>query len=379
MNPYDFVSIDWAKVPLRRKPIWHYQLAGSEQQPLYSGHIALTIEVETPLFIGGSGQPKESLRDKSGDYIIPGSSLKGMLRNVTEALCRGCLTLFDGSYKDDKTIFYDNMVPPVFRRCGVNTDICLSCRIFGMMQAKDSYTGREDKKDIKEGRRLFLGKVNISDANCPAKGAYLYKNGMTVFLMTPHPRHRDFYLDPTGRYIAGRKFYFHHAYESIKPTNATTTRKDFLKDLKPLDKGTIFQTRVDFFNLEADEFAALLLALMLEDTMRHKIGYAKPLGLGTVHLVPTHMELVDFRNRYTHIGTGAGRQAYTKEEIQQLRRDLVNTHLQEQLVATSWQDLQRIWRWPADPAVKYYYPSKTGWFDTVESRGKRIKDTLKTP
>jgi len=42
-------------------------------------------------------------------------------------------------------------------------------------------------------------------------------------------------------------------------------------------------------------------------------------------------------------------------------------------------DLQRIWRWPPEPGVSYYYPSKQKWFDTPASRGKRIRDTRNVP
>jgi CRISPR/Cas system CSM-associated protein Csm3 (group 7 of RAMP superfamily) len=375
MNPYDFVRIDWDKAPLRHKPIWHHQLAGSGQQKLYSGHLELTIDVETPLFIFDPHRPKSSLRNMQGDYIIPGSSLKGLLRNVTEALCRGCLTLLDGNYQD-APYWNNGKIPDNFIRCSVNTRLCLSCRIFGMMQARRSYPGTaEGAGNIKDGNKLFLGKVNISDACCESKAATLYKSILAVTLMEPKPRHQDFYLDPTREHIAGRKFYFHHAYESIKRGNATK----YSQDIQPLDKGTTFQTRIDFTSLEADEFAALLLAITLEHDMRHKIGYAKPLGLGSVHFIPTSLTLIDFTSRYTQMDAGHGKPTYTGDEIQQLRKELVSAHLQGQLVPQSWQDLQRIWRWPADSTVNYYYPSKSGWFDTEKSRGKRIADTRTTP
>jgi hypothetical protein len=43
------------------------------------------------------------------------------------------------------------------------------------------------------------------------------------------------------------------------------------------------------------------------------------------------------------------------------------------------EDLRRIWRWPPEAGVSYYYPSKQKWFDTPASRGKRIRDTRNVP
>lgn len=59
------------------------------------------------------------------------------------------------------------------------------------------------------------------------------------------------------------------------------------------------------FLVEADEFGALVLAILLEDNMRHKIGYDKPLGLGSVQLTPTRLTLIDYAARYTQTAAGA--------------------------------------------------------------------------
>src|SRR5579863_9989197 len=125
MNPYDFVRIDWDRPPERRKPVWHHRLTGTEGQHPYSGSIELDIYVETPLFVADPRtvaadprRPAQSIKNKPGDYIIPGSSLKGMLRTIVEALGNGCLTLFDGRYEGD--VNYRFKVPEVFQKCGDN-------------------------------------------------------------------------------------------------------------------------------------------------------------------------------------------------------------------------------------------------------------------
>lgn len=78
-----------------------------------SGTITLDIEALSPIFVRngnlqGEGvkqedKEKEFSKDADGNYFIPGSSIKGMLRSVLEVLSFGKL----GIYNDDKYAFRD--------------------------------------------------------------------------------------------------------------------------------------------------------------------------------------------------------------------------------------------------------------------------------
>src|SRR5437899_10907136 len=101
MNPYDFVRIDWSREPERHRPVWPQRCVDTNGLPLYAGQIEVDMYVETPLFIYdprnvpfNPNQPAVSMQNEQGNYIIPGSSLKGMLRGLVETLGNGCLTLF---------------------------------------------------------------------------------------------------------------------------------------------------------------------------------------------------------------------------------------------------------------------------------------------
>jgi len=113
--------------------------------------------------------------------------------------------------------------------------------------------------------------------------------------------------------------------------------------------------------------------------MRHKIGYGKPLGLGSILLTPTSLTLIDYSKRYTQPGPERGKTILQGDELW----DLLNQHIADfsrtRLVQIAMTDLRRIWHWPPDPDVNYYYPSKRDWFDTEDSIGKRIADTKNTP
>jgi len=374
MNPYDFARIDWSRPPERRKPTWHHQLVGQGAQRLYSGHMEVDVYVETPMFIADprsvSSDPKkpaQSMQNKQGEFIIPGSSLKGMLRNVVETLGNGCLTLFDGDYERGR-VNYRRIVPASFQHCEHTTELCIACRTFGMLKERTS--------------GVFLGKVNIGDAAAYADKVYKYNAMHTAVLVEPKPRHEAFYLDEKRQHIAGRKFYFHHS-PDVEPLSVPGPvyfgNKLANRFIQPLDYNTQFHFRMDFSGLEADELGALMLAVALEKDMRHKIGYGKPLGLGSVYLFPTHLTLVDYAARYTNPGGQRGLTALSGDDVWPVLNERIDEFEQKYMVSIAMDDLRRIWRWPPDPDVDYYYPSKRDWFDTEASKGKRIRDTRNVP
>ena len=371
MNPYDFARIDWKQSPERRRPVWHHRLVDQQGKRLYTGHLDLDICAETPLFIADPRNSSVDLRkaalsikNAQGEYILPGSSLKGMIRNLVETLGNGCLTLFDGIYERGRINYsVDQPETRNFAHCHDNTDLCIACRTFGM---------------LKEGAHgVFLGKVNIGDARAYPDKVHLYNPLYTLTLMEPKPHHASFYLDESGKRIAGRKYYFHHSPDQEPLTEnklVFMAGKPANRYIQPLDYDTQFQARVDFTNLEADEFAALLLALTLEKDMCHKIGYGKPMGLGSISLTPTQLTLVDYTVRYTQPGA-RGITNLSGDDLWPFIEDQLTPFYENRLLKIAMDDLRRIWRWPPDPDVDYYYPSKRDWFDTEDSIGKRIADT----
>ena len=373
MNPYDFARVDWSRPPERRKPVWHHRLGASDGPRLFSGQIEMDLYAETPLFLparNASSDPKKPdlfLQNAQGQYIIPGSSLKGMLHTVVETLGNGCFTLFDGDYEQQggRTLaLYKEKIKKEFLHCEKNTELCIACRLFGMLKERTN--------------GIFLGKVNISDACTDEEHIHQHDPVYTDTLVGPKPHHRAFYLDEREQYIAGRKFYFHQHELNTASGHIHFSRTVVAnRYIRPLDAETCFHFRVHFTNLEEDEFGALLLALTLEEEMRHKIGYGKPVGLGSVCLVPTRLVMVDYTTRYTQ---ARGESTVTLEgnDTWQAIYQHVDTFNEKHLVPAAMDDLRRIWRWPPDPDVDYYYPSKRDWFDTDESIGKRIAHTRNT-
>lgn len=380
MNPYDFIPIDVRYPPERRKPVWHNTLksADTHGSKLYSGYLYVNIKAETPMFIPNTNTymidqkypypeyANEHICNNAEQYIIPGTSLKGLLRSVVETLCSGCLRVFyvPSGYVTD-------CVPKGFSACQNNTSLCIACRLFGMMP--------ENQRNA----RVFLGKVNIGDALVYGDTLSLHESIYTAILEGPKPRHLAFYLDPEKHYIAGRKFYFHH-HGRLNTEDKLIERRDDPKKfrnqyIQPLNTGTEFEARIDFTNLEADEFAALLLAITLKQDMRHKIGYGKPIGLGSIHINITELCLVDYATRYAAFRDCRGMFRYNADELLKLMHDqmasfdgYVNAAWLQFYTLPTLDHLYTIWKWQPANLITYNYPSRD-WFDAHPQA--RIADT----
>lgn len=103
--PYNFV-------PMTERIIWRYE--GASQLPrhdvldpeLLTGQIRVTITAETPIFI--SGREKGAFAtDARGRYIIPGSSLRGLLRQNMQILGLGLIR--PGEDFNDLRLLYRDM------------------------------------------------------------------------------------------------------------------------------------------------------------------------------------------------------------------------------------------------------------------------------
>lgn len=106
----------------------------------------------------------------------------------------------------------------------------------------------------------------------------------------------------------GRKAYLIHDKTRLKWRTANVNeRLDQKVRVKPLKPGVEFIFDVTFENLSETELGLLLLTLKPNDTFRHRIGMAKPLGLGTVELVPVGVFLIDRLVRYANDNHGSRR------------------------------------------------------------------------
>jgi len=327
MNPYNFVHINWQAGVTRQKPHSHDRFEG------VSGRIEGEIKTLTPLFIPKSkGQPgnlaREFITNGQRQTIIPGTTLKGLMRGLVETIGAGCWWLRGKSHQ--------HQLPAPFHQCENKNNLCIACRMFGLIK----------------GGTLLLGHVGFEDAIClqPKPHEAIY----TIILSGPKDRHTAFYLDPSQRQLAGRKFYYHsptiRTARSWLPTHNVSADRRQNQYIKPIGAESIFTFSAHFNNLTSAELQLLLYALVLEPTMRHKIGQAKPAGLGSVEISLTQLELIDYSQRY-RLPSG-GKMVYTGDSLKTYLTTQTQPYTSNQ-TSNTLNDLRSIWAWPGRDDLSY--------------------------
>lgn len=191
------------------------------------------------------------------------------------------------------------------KKCNLYKELCPACRVFGWVHENASHLDRDK-------RVAYAGRVRLSHGK-PMEGTLDYEDPMPLaILSTPKPTTTPFYLlDPDGSpdaqvdydtpnvRLRGRKFYRHQGkanpdeYKGSDKSDQNRTVRDVLKP------GAQFTFTLEFENLAKVELGALLYALELEDDLVHRLGYAKPLGFGSVKVKISKMQVVDSVSRYT--------------------------------------------------------------------------------
>jgi len=213
-------------------------LRGEPRVGVCSGRLRVTVTAKTPLHFG-SGQlgydEKASLfvnrlNRENDQIVLPGSSFKGMLRSVFEAVSESCM--------------------PTERdlRCSYANALCLACAMFGFLG--------------------YRGKLRFS--SFLAQGA---TENLTLPQLYSHPTH-----------LNQRRFYRHStAYASISRVAEGKSGSELYECLSP---GAVLRGNITYQNLTEDQLGGLLFALGLGwgEPIYHKLGYAKPVYLGSVQL-----------------------------------------------------------------------------------------------
>lgn len=92
VNPYSFVPLPAEVV---RRPFYGHD--GRSTEPGFSGWIDVEWRLETPLLLPANADAEKWIR-ADGSINLPGSSLKGAVRSLHEALFNGCLRIVDEDF-----------------------------------------------------------------------------------------------------------------------------------------------------------------------------------------------------------------------------------------------------------------------------------------
>lgn len=192
--------------------------------------------------------------------VLPGSSLKGALRTLVEILSPSCVPVDSRKTR--------SAIEKSIHSCKKVDKLCPACRLFGMSSTKqDNYLGQVHMQDaiLQRGEDIITHTPLLWT---PARG----KGGLP-----------GRYLD--GRKARGRKLYYHS-----QPAEGPDARV-------ALKIGSRLRTWLHFENLTPGELGLLITAWGLHPEPKYsflpKIGAAKPVGLGTVEV---HITLVELYN-----------------------------------------------------------------------------------
>jgi CRISPR/Cas system CSM-associated protein Csm3 (group 7 of RAMP superfamily) len=330
--PYS--NIKSGKHSFARHDLWHKEGI--------SGTLTCSLILNTPTFVGdgstqGSEQdnvPNTLLHYKRNRYpAIPANSLRGMVGSLVESLSQSALrVLHDEQYsvrqkskdgnnkhlgmvvckqvgdikhslasKTTHDFFPTEMLPLGAEKSKKRDTLTPAEMLLGVVELLPTKKSINEKGDVSQN---LASRVRFTDAISDKKVTPLSEVTLKI-LDRPKPPSPAMYFHPDdkqGDYIAkdqldtvnakakanGRKYYLHHHPDQIKATPPpwqTRDENDRIHQkmrISPLEAGQCFEFKVHFDNLSAAELELLKTALCPESNYQHRLGYGKPLGLGSV-------------------------------------------------------------------------------------------------
>ncbi|MFY9572378.1 MAG: TIGR03986 family CRISPR-associated RAMP protein [Blastocatellia bacterium] len=203
-----------------------------------------------------------------------------------------------------------DLLPKGLKRCS-GSALCPACRTFGWVHGDE--------------QGAYRGRVRFGNGILGSPGAQVGELCLAV-LSSPKPTTARFYLtarsgEPTnGRpdeevgydgsdgenRLRGRKVYRRFPFDVDAMT--ISGRSDQNRTIVDAEgPGAVFQFSVEFDNLAEPELGALLWALTLDGRGQLRLGYGKPLGLGSAKIEVIGVETLSPQERFTSLSaTGFG-------------------------------------------------------------------------
>jgi len=252
-------------IPLRGKPMTQ-KFLDHDRFTGWNGRLELEIEVISQyLYLGSGNFIIFNLRDRehacyaftrrNGQLIIPGTSIKGAVRSVVEAISNSCIGQSASKERVTSSHERDKCCPDV-------DHLCTACRLFGTPE----YSGRACFSDAVPAGRIELMQIKVAD------------------LWPPHQsRERKFYQSKSFQQ------------QDMQPQKSH-------RFLEVVPKGARFITTLSFENATSAEMGILSRAIGFDRSSQDptkvvcafpiKMGGAKSRCLGSVHFHPKKLCLL---------------------------------------------------------------------------------------
>jgi len=321
-SPYNFVPLSDTVL----EPDWvEYVSQDLPFEDGLSGELSLEMEAMSPLYVrnGGAWTEEDRANEESPmhdffvnltgsseerHYMIPGSSIKGALRNVLEiatfskmsriadskysmrmgrSKVRCKLSIGDAARNTSRKHFPNNNEGYV---------IDFADALFGYVRGKNALKGRvqvghfkmlaAQNQDGNENEPQSTWETVLGSPKPTYYPNYVVQNGRECRL-AESDRYVT-YMDKFAK-LRGWKRYPVRSVDD-QPEQLDTRQKDSNEPgnitvyFRPLKKGSVFKGKIRFHNLRPVELGALLWVITLggEKSRHHQVGLAKPLGFGRV-------------------------------------------------------------------------------------------------
>lgn len=322
-KPYKLVPFPKEKPQLQRP-------AGQQKyhENRYHGTLDLTLTVQTSLHVSTGaialgtdvGQNsialiKTMVRENEEKLIIPGSSFKGVVRSVYEAITRSCLCKVDRNYKQK--------IPRGYQECEINlpkkrTAVCPACRIFGALN--------------------WQGLVNFSDAKCQASG---FRAGFMPSLYRPRPEERQEYFK--NGIVTGRKFYYHFS------KAVDRGQQQGIPVQQASGKEYVFSAKLHLKNLSKAELGTLFIVLGQDakNQIALKVGGGKPIGMGTMTVTVDRFHCPEkIGDRYLDYHSTL--EPLAGKELEKLIQSAIDTARKDLVQSQQLTEIAEVLKYPSD-------------------------------
>ncbi len=294
--PYNFI-------PFANPPFYRYTKAEDLPQhnkinpKTISGEISVRVTSETPIIVGGSRKKDGNTelvkfyKDSYGDYCIPGSSVRGLLKENVQILGLGAISTFKNEdieateSKHDKCVFLNKRSYPL--KWGLpksdNSGIDYAKAMFGFIGKNNSYKSR-----ISVGNFRSVGNQQLKTKD------------YTVMLASPNPTKcikNYITVNDNSFKLNGFKQYWLKDIDDLKQKY---NNKDMLTNFAAVEPVAQFEGTIRFRNLNKDELGLLILAI--SGPKYQTLGSGKPYGFGRVKFEITEYKETRFDDIYTPEG-----------------------------------------------------------------------------
>jgi CRISPR/Cas system CSM-associated protein Csm3 (group 7 of RAMP superfamily) len=305
-KPYAFIEFEGE---IRKNPLVSH---AEFKKDKYTGVLEADLKALTPIHIASglfelaNNQVVKGFTMLNGRPIIPGTSLKGVIRSVVEATTNppSCVTIANKEIRDKIPRGLD-------KQCRVDErqrEICVTCSIFGALG--------------------YRGRISFSDAII-RKGSLNVQEIPQLF----QPRdNAPLYYNQKGR-IRGRKFYFHGVPAKGKEPALVLT------------EGSTLSFKVFFEDFSDQELCLLFTAMGVIGGLKLKLGGGKPACLGTAEITARKLT-------YSFKGGKGFSLSFAQPdtlEKEGLKNEMEGLSKQDGLInKKSYDNLRVIWKYPSD-------------------------------